>query len=60
MIKRASNNLHDLILGHISQENNIPELALNTVKGELEKEGLLGDTIVSVASQHTPTKVFTA
>ena len=60
MIKRESNNLHDLILGHISQENNIPELALNTVKGELEKEGLLGDTIVSVASQHTPTKVFEA
>lgn len=60
MIKKESNKLHDLILGHISQENNIPELALKTVKDELISKGLLGDTNITVASQYTPTKVFEA
>ena len=60
MIKKESNNLHDLILGHISHENNTPELALNVVKGELEKQGLLGDTKVSIALQCTSTQVFKA
>lgn len=29
-----------LVLGHLSQENNTPELAFNTVKGKLQSEGL--------------------
>ena len=58
MIKKENPNLKELILGHISKENNIPMLALETVKSALSKEGLLGDTIISVALQGESTRIY--
>ena len=58
MIKRESNNLHDLILGHISQENNTEDLAYKTVYNGLCQKDLLGDTNVSVATQDCATQLF--
>ena len=57
-IKSINGNLQQLILGHISQENNTPDLAYNTVYKKLCEKGLLGDTCVSVASQDCATQLF--
>ncbi len=57
-IKSTNGNLQQLILGHISKENNTAELAYNTVYNGLCKKELLGDTNVSVATQDCSTQLF--
>ncbi len=55
--------LHDrgvknAILGHLSEENNTPELALVTVQSMLEQAGLLDSMFVTVADRFQPCGLF--
>ena len=55
--------LHDrgvknAILGHLSEENNTPELALVTVQSVLEEAGLLDSMFVTVADRFRPCGLF--
>ena len=45
-----------LVLGHISEQNNHPEIVRREATEALEARGL--ETSLTVASQHTPTEVF--
>ena len=52
MLKRlASANLHTLVLAHLSEKNNTPELALDVAQRTLKELGL-AHVRVLVASQH--------
>ena len=52
MLKRlASENLHTLVLAHLSEKNNTPELALDVAQRTLKELGL-AHVRVLVASQH--------
>ena len=47
------------MLGHLSKENNFPELAYQTVVEELEKNNVdLNEIRVSVANRYNPSKVI--
>lgn len=48
-----------IILGHLSKENNYPELAYETVKCELEENGISGaSNLLTIAKCGEPTAVF--
>ena len=49
---------HTLVLGHLSENNNMPGLALDVVAGRLSKMG--SDIKVTVALQHEISEVFEA
>ena len=53
-------NLTQVILAHLSEENNSPSLAYETVKAELEKYGLIEGKhlYIDVASQHNMGHLF--
>ena len=53
--------LQYVVLGHLSQENNFPELAYNTVSYELEQNEVWNtlDTELLVAHRNEPTKLLT-
>lgn len=53
--------LQHVVLGHLSQENNFPELAYNTVSYELEKNDVWNslNTELLVAHRKEPTKLLT-
>lgn len=53
-------NLKHLVLGHLSRENNFPQLAYRTVLDELEKTETWGtlDTRLMVASRDEPTELL--
>ncbi len=52
------NNLKEVMLGHLSKENNFPELAYQTVANELiENDNDLAILQLSVANRHSPSKV---
>lgn len=46
-----------ILLGHLSQQNNLPELATGTVKGRLLQRGCC-DIAVDVALQDCASEVF--
>ena len=47
------------MLGHLSKENNFPELALKTVTNELENNNVsLKDISINVASRDFPSKLI--
>jgi len=52
-VELALGKAKQIILGHLSQENNYPELAFNTVKSYLADEGIIEgkDVKIEVASQ---------
>lgn len=51
--------LYKVMLGHLSKENNFPELAYQTVVEELEKNNVdLNEIRVSVANRYNPSKVI--
>lgn len=51
--------LNQVILGHLSKENNFPELAYKTVVEELIKKNFDENRVnISVASRSTPSKVY--
>ena len=49
---------NSIFLAHLSHENNLPSLALNTVSSILEQEDLLKQTEIKVASQNMIVKNF--
>lgn len=54
-----NSGLKTVILGHLSQENNFPELAYSTVLEELSAHNYSNDIVnLSVASRYEPSKVI--
>ncbi|MBQ0017521.1 MAG: MBL fold metallo-hydrolase [Clostridiales bacterium] len=55
-----SSNLKQVILAHLSEENNTPSLAYNTVKQDILKAGIVeGEHLyIDVASQHNLGNIF--
>ncbi len=56
--KLHSRGVKNAILGHLSEENNTPELALVTVQALLEEAGLLESMFVTVADRFQPCGLF--
>ena len=56
--KLYDRGVKNAILGHLSQENNTPELALVTVRSVLESAGLLESMFVTVADRFQPCGLF--
>jgi phosphoribosyl 1,2-cyclic phosphodiesterase len=50
----ASENLHTLVLAHLSQKTNVPALAQEAAHGVLERLGLAARVRVLVARQDEP------
>ena len=54
-----NSGLNKVVLGHLSKENNFPELAYKTVVEELMKKDFDENSIqLSVASRTEPSKLF--
>ena len=49
--------VRNMLLGHLSENNNLPELALGAVCGRLQGRGC-ADISVAVASQHSASEVY--
>ena len=60
LISALSNNeLKEVMLGHLSKENNFPELAYQTVTEELMKNNIdLNNLRLSVANRYNPSKII--
>ena len=56
--KLHNRGVKNAILGHLSLENNTPELALITVQSVLEEAGLLESMFVTVADRFQPCGLF--
>ncbi len=56
--KLHARGIKNAILGHLSEENNTPELALVTVQSVLESAGLLDSMFVTVADRFRPCGLF--
>ena len=54
----AHSGTRRIVLGHLSAENNDPEIALQEAKEELCRRGLCAD--LSVADRHQPTCIYSA
>lgn len=55
-VKLVNSGTEHIVLGHLSSENNVPELAFETVAAELKFSGasLHEDYMLTVASRHEP------
>ena len=54
----SSNELKEVMLGHLSKENNFPELAYQTVTEELMRNNIDLNTLrLSVANRYNPSKI---
>ena len=52
-------DLKEVMLGHLSKENNFPELAYQTVANELmENNNDMNEIKLSVASRHAPSRII--
>ncbi len=55
----AKSDLKEVMLGHLSKENNFPELAYQTVVEELQSNNIdINDLRLSVASRYNPSKII--
>ncbi|MDD3400342.1 MAG: MBL fold metallo-hydrolase [Eubacteriales bacterium] len=54
----ARRGVKNVVLGHLSRENNFPEIALATVNSVLEIEGQKDSVTVTVAKREEPTGYF--
>lgn len=57
VIRLAQEGLTNVVLAHLSQENNFPQLALETTKNKLKEEGLDRTVSVEVAARYEPGKL---
>ena len=57
LVKLYGTGVKNVILGHLSRENNYPELAMVAVRAALEEAGI-GDMQIAIASREEPTGVF--
>ena len=58
LIELHEHGVNNVILGHLSRENNYPELAMVTVQSYLEQAGIRDEMRVAVARWEEPTGVF--
>lgn len=58
LVRLYASGVRSVILGHLSEENNFPPLAVETIKCVLKEAGVT-DMSIALASRHTPTGVFT-
>ena len=58
LIALHERGVRNVILGHLSRENNTPELARVTIEAMLESAGILSDMRVSVALRDRPLGMF--
>lgn len=58
LVKLHETGVKDVILGHLSQENNYPALAMIAVRSVLEEAGIANDMQIAVAAREEPTGVF--
>ena len=56
--KLSETGVRNVILGHLSKENNYPELAMVTVQAALEDAGVADKVKLAIASREEPTGVF--
>lgn len=59
LVKLHETGVKNVILGHLSKENNYPELALVAVRAALEEAGIAEDMQIAIAAREEPTGVFT-
>ena len=58
IVKLCETGVKNVILGHLSRENNYPELAMVTVRAVLEDAGVADKVRLAVAAREEPTGVF--
>ena len=58
LVKLHETGVKNVILGHLSRENNYPELAMVTVRAVLEGAGIADDMQIAIAAREEPTGVF--
>ena len=58
IVKLYETGVKNVILGHLSRENNYPELAMVTVRAALEDAGIADRVQLAVAAREEPTGVF--
>ena len=58
IISLYGRGVRNVILGHLSRENNYPELAMVTVQSLLEQAGIRDKMQIAIASREEPTGVF--
>ena len=58
LVKLHETGVKNVILGHLSQENNYPALAMIAVRSVLEEAGIADDMQIAVAAREEPTGVF--
>ena len=58
LVQLYGKGVRTAVLGHLSAENNTPELALATVSAVLEEAGYLSDMFITVAKRDVPTCMF--
>jgi phosphoribosyl 1,2-cyclic phosphodiesterase len=59
LVKLHETGVKNVILGHLSRENNYPELAMVAVRAALEEAGIADDVQLAIAKREEPTGVFT-
>ena len=60
IVRLARGGMREFILGHLSKENNTPDLAAVTVRAALQAAGFGSEVRVTVARRDRPTGTFTA
>ncbi len=58
LVKLHETGVKNVILGHLSRENNYPALAMIAVRSVLEEAGIANDMQIAVAAREEPTGVF--
>lgn len=58
LVKLFGRGVRNVVLGHLSKENNTPELALVTVQTVLAENGMLDAMHVTIARRDEPTGVY--
>ncbi len=58
IVKLYGTGVRNVILGHLSRENNYPELAMVTVRAALESAGIADRVQLCIAAREEPTGVF--
>ncbi len=59
IVKLYETGVRNVILGHLSRENNYPELAMVTVRAALQEAGIADRVNLAIAAREEPTGVFT-
>lgn len=60
LLKILKGQEEQILLGHLSKDNNVPELAIETVKSDLEKSGLIigEDVNLNLSHRDRPTDIY--